>query len=313
MKIAILDDYQNVVKDLDCYSILKGYDVRVLTKTYSEEALLEQLEDVEALVLIRERTEITEALLTALPTLKVISQTGKISNHIDPELCAKYGVEILEGVGSPIAPSELCWTLIMAASRRVLPYAITLKAGIWQQSGSLGFGRRLDGLTLGIWGYGKIGRRIAQYAKAFNMNIVVWGSEFSRAQAHEDGFDAADTKALFFQQADIISLHLRLNEATRYCVTQEDLDQMKPDSLFVNISRAELVEPNALYHSLVATPSKSAALDVFENEPATLDNEPLLSLPNVLATPHLGYVEKNSYELYFSAAFENLVNWAGKN
>ncbi len=309
MKIAILDDYQNAVKSLACYRKLEDHDVTVFTKTYPENELVLKLYDFEVLVLIRERTEITESLLSKLPNLKVISQTGKVSNHIDPQLCERFGVKVLEGRGSPVAPSELCWGLIMAASRHIPTYASKLKQNQWQSSGALGLGRTLRGLKLGIWGYGKIGRCIAQYAKAFGMDVMVWGSQNSREQAQADGFEAAATKQAFFESVDVLSLHLRLNSVTKGCVTANDLNVMKPDSLFVNISRAELVEPNALFNELVKVPSKRAAIDVFDIEPATPDNEPLLSLPNVTATPHLGYVEQNSYELYFDIAFDNILSY----
>ncbi|MGF1803033.1 D-2-hydroxyacid dehydrogenase family protein [Vibrio gigantis] len=309
MKIAILDDYQNVVKDLDCFNKLAQHDVTVFTETYSEQQLAVKLISFEAIVLIRERTEITESLLSQLPTLKLISQTGKVSHHVDPQMCERFGVTVLEGRGSPVAPSELCWALIMAASRHIPIYAANLKQNEWQDCGSLGLGRTLKGLKLGIWGYGKIGRCIAQYAKAFGMTVVVWGSQSSREQAQADGFEAAPTKQSFFGSVDVLSLHLRLNDVTRGCVTAEDLTLMKPDSLFVNISRAELVEQGALYQELNLVPTKRAAVDVFDTEPATTAIEPLLSLPNVTATPHLGYVEQNSYELYFDIAFDNILSY----
>ena len=239
MKIAILDDYQNAVKSLACYRKLEDHDVTVFTKTYPENELVLKLYDFEVLVLIRERTEITESLLSKLPNLKVISQTGKVSNHIDPQLCERFGVKVLEGRGSPVAPSELCWGLIMAASRHIPTYASKLKQNQWQSSGALGLGRTLRGLKLGIWGYGKIGRCIAQYAKAFGMDVMVWGSQNSREQAQADGFEAAATKQAFFESVDVLSLHLRLNSVTKGCVTANDLNLMKPDSLFVNISRGE--------------------------------------------------------------------------
>lgn len=309
MKIAILDDYQNVVKDLNCFQKFEQHDVTVFTETYSEQQLVAKLISFEAIVLIRERTEITESLLSQLPNLKLISQTGKVSNHIDPKMCERFDVTVLEGRGSPVAPSELCWALIMAASRHIPTYASNLKQNQWQDSGSLGLGRTLKGLKLGIWGYGKIGKCIAQYAKAFGMSIVVWGSQQSRVQAQADGFEAATTKEDFFREVDVLSLHLRLNDATRACVTAEDLTLMKPDSLFVNISRSELVEQGALYRELSLIPTKRAAVDVFDIEPVTTDIEPLLSLPNVTATPHLGYVEQNSYGLYFDIAFDNILSY----
>ena len=314
MKIAVLDDYQNSVKDLACFSILQGHDVHVFNETFtSKKDLVENLLDFDALVLIRERTVITEELLANLPNLKLISQTGKISNHIDAKLCHQYGVVVAEGVGSPVAPSELCWGLIMSASRHIPEYVSQFSQGHWQQSGVLGLGRVLNGLTLGIWGFGKIGQRIAQYAKAFGMTVLVWGSEASRALAQQQGYLAAESKESFFQTADIVTLHLRLNDATKAIVTQADLALMKSDSLFVNTSRAELVEGDALYQEMLLNPTKRAAVDVFECEPAHTDNQPLLSLPNVLCTPHIGYVEKASYELYFKIAFENVLAFAAGN
>nr|WP_284676657.1 D-2-hydroxyacid dehydrogenase family protein [Vibrio sinus] len=302
-----MDDYQDVVKTLNCFELLSAHDVTVFNETLPESELSAKLKDTEALVLIRERTAITESLLSQLPRLKVISQTGKVSNHIDVHLCEKYGVKVLEGRGSPVAPSELCWALLMAASRHIPTYVSNLQHDQWQNSGVLGLGRTLRGLKLGIWGYGKIGQRVAQYAKAFEISVLVWGSVQSRKLATEHGFQAVGSKQELFSDSDIVSLHLRLNDRTRACVNADDLRLMKPDSLFLNISRSELVETSALYKELLSVPTKRAAIDVFDNEPASSCNEPLLSLPNVTATPHLGYVEKNSYELYFKMAFENIL------
>lgn len=313
MNITVLDDYQDVVKSLECFQLLAEHDVTVFSQSYSEDELAVKLADTQVLVLIRERTVISESLLAKLPNLSVISQTGKVSNHIDVGLCEKYGVKVLEGRGSPIAPSELCWALLMAASRYIPIYSNNLQNGQWQSSGELGLGRTLSGLTLGIWGYGNIGQRIARYAEAFGMQVMVWGSEASRKLAVEHGFSASSSKQDFFTQADIVSLHLRLNDATRACVTADDLARMKSDSLLVNTSRAELIEKSALFRELVRVPTKRAALDVFDVEPANQENEPLLSLPNVIATPHLGYVEQNSYELYFRIAFENIVSYLQQN
>jgi len=314
VKIAILDDYQDAVRGLRCFKLLKPYDVEVINQTYrTVDELVSAIEDTEVLVLIRERTKIDGSLLSQLPKLKLISQTGKISNHLDLVACTRSKVLVAEGLGSPIAPSELCWALVMAASRHIPVYAQNLINGEWQQSGSLGLGRTLHGLTFGIWGYGKIGRRVAQYAKAFGMHVLVWGSEGSRKTAVSHGFEAAPDRAHFFRQADVLSLHLRLNAATKGCVTQDDLASMKADSLLVNMSRAGLVEENALYEELKSVPSKMAAIDVFDNEPVRDASDPLLSLPNVLCTPHLGYVEKNSYERYFQIAFENVLNYLEGN
>jgi D-3-phosphoglycerate dehydrogenase len=225
----------------------------------------------------------------------------------------EHGIAIAEGVGSPVAPAELTWALIMAASRKIVPYANNLKDGLWQTASINpelnGLGRVLKGRTLGIWGYGKIGHLIAGYAQAFGMQVMVWGSEKSRAAAAADGVTAAPTRAAFFEQADVVSLHLRLNDATRGIVKADDLARMKRDALFVNTSRAELVEEGALEAALRQGRPGYAALDVFTSEPLASD-APILKIPTVLATPHLGYVERDSYELYFRAAFENIVQFA---
>lgn len=310
MKIAILDDYQNVVKGLNCYALLDGLDTTVYTDTPgSFDELVCRLLDKDAVVLIRERTEFSPELLTRLPNLKLISQTGKISNHINLESCNEHRVAVAEGVGSPIAPSELCWSLILASSRHIVPYVVNFQQGSWQYSGSLGLGRTLNNLTIGIWGYGKIGQRIAQYAKVFGMKIVVWGSQVSKQKALSDGFEAATSKQEFFAQSDVLSLHLRLSSKTEACVTYDDLQRMKKDALIVNTSRAQLIETNALIRSLKDGRPGFAALDVYDSEPTTLEQEPLLAMPNVLCAPHLGYVEKNNYELYFNIAFENVLNY----
>ncbi|RXI45802.1 3-phosphoglycerate dehydrogenase [Malaciobacter mytili] len=309
MNIAILDDYQDVVKTLDCFSLLKKHQVKILTKTYSEVELIDKLKDVQALVLIRERTTITKNLLLNLPNLKVISQTGKVSNHLNLKLCEEYKISVLEGVGSSIAPAELCWALIMNSSRNILQYSNNLANNIWQSSNSFGLGKVLNNQRIGIWGYGKIGQQIAKYAKAFNMQVVVYGSKTSQLKAKEDGFESVGCKKEFFSSCDIITLHLKLTQETFECVKKEDLELMKADSLFVNISRAALVEKNALFNELNNNKTKRAIVDVFDIEPATIENEPLLSLENVLCTPHLGYVEKSNYELYFKAAFENLLEY----
>ncbi|MES2127730.1 MAG: D-2-hydroxyacid dehydrogenase family protein [Pseudomonadota bacterium] len=314
MKIAILDDYQDSTRTLDAYRILDGHEVKVFTSsTRGTGQLAIRLASFDALVLIRERTAISRSLLAKLPNLKLLSQTGKVAGHIDVAAASEHGVAIAEGVGSPVAPAELTWALIMAAARKIVPYANNLKDGLWQ-SASInpqlnGLGVVLRGRTLAVWGYGKIGRMVAGYGKAFGMRILVWGSEASRAQALADGYEAAPTRAAFFEQADVLTLHLRLNAATRAIVTADDLARMRRTALFVNTSRAELVEEGALEAALGQGRPGSAALDVFTNEPLAAD-APLLRIPTVLATPHLGYVEKDSYELYFRAAFENVVNFA---
>lgn len=314
MKIAILDDYQDCVRGLDCYSLLDGHQVKVFSNSARGVGQLAvRLAPYDALVLIRERTSLSRALLSRLPNLKLISQTGKVSGHIDVAAATELGVAIAEGVGSPTAPAELTWALIMAARRKLVPYANNLKDGLWQTVSTHQpfntLGTLLKGRTLAIWGYGKIGRLVAGYGRAFGMRVLVWGSQASRDAAVAAGDAAAASREQFFEQADVLTLHLRLNEATRGLVTAADLALMKHDALFVNTSRAELVAADALETALRQGRPGSAALDVFNSEPLRPDAA-LLRMPNVLATPHLGYVEKDSYELYFRAAFQNLVDFS---
>jgi D-3-phosphoglycerate dehydrogenase len=314
MKIAILDDYQNATATLACYDLLRAHDVKVFNNTTKGLGQLAiRLAPFDALVLIRERTTLNRALLNKLPNLKLISQTGKLAGHVDVAAATELGIAIAEGVGSPTAPAELTWALIMAAARKIVPYATNLKDGLWQTASVNpqlnGLGVVLKGRTLGIWGYGKIGQLIAGYGRAFGMKVVVWGSQGSRDKAVADGHAAAASREAFFGEADVLSLHLRLHPDTRGIVTADDLACMKPTALFVNTSRAELVAPDALEQALNKGRPGCAALDVFETEPLGADS-PLLRIPTVLATPHLGYVEQDSYELYFRHAFQNIVDFA---
>jgi D-3-phosphoglycerate dehydrogenase len=314
MKIAVLDDYQDAVRTLDCFKLLEAHEVKVFTSSAKGLGQLAiRLAPYDALVLIRERTVLSRALLAKLPNLKLISQTGKVAGHIDVAAATERGVAIAEGVGSPVAPAELTWALIMAAGRKIVPYANNLKDGLWQTASINpalnGLGTVLRGRTLAIWGYGKIGRIVAGYGKAFGMSVLVWGREASRTAAVADGFQAAASQEEFFERADVMSVHLRLAEATRGIVTAQDLARMKRSALFVNTSRAELVAEGALEAALKQGRPGTAALDVFTSEPLAAD-APLLRMPTVLATPHLGYVERDSYELYFEAAFRNVVNFA---
>lgn len=317
MNIIILDDYQDAVRKLQCASKLEGFNAKVFTNTVKGIGQLSvRLRDVEVLVLIRERTQFPRQLLEKLPKLKLISQTGKVGSHIDVEACTRLGIAVAEGVGSPIAPAELTWALIMASMRRLPQYIGNLKHGAWQQAGlkagsmpaNFGVGMVLRGKTLGVWGYGRIGQMVAGYGRAFGMNVLVWGSEASRAKAVADGFRTAESCNVFFELSDVLSLHLRLNEQTRGVVGPEELSHMKSTALFVNTSRAELVQENALVSALNRGRPGMAAVDVFESEPI-LQGHPLLRLENAICTPHIGYVEQDSYELYFSAAFDNVVNY----
>jgi D-3-phosphoglycerate dehydrogenase / 2-oxoglutarate reductase len=314
MKIAILDDYQDCVRHLDCFHLLDEHEVKVFNHgARGVGQLAIRLAGFDALVLIRERTALSRPLLAKLSRLKLIAQTGKVSGHIDVAAATERGIAIAEGSGDPTAPAELTWALILAAQRKLMPYATNLRDGLWQTA-SLApprnqLGRALKGRTLGIWGYGKIGRLVAGYGVAFGMEVLVWGSESSRAAATAAGYRVAVSKDAFFSQSDVVSLHLRLNDATRGIVSATDLARMKPDALLVNTSRAELITDGALEAALQQGRPGSAALDVFETEPLP-PTSPLLRLENVLATPHLGYVEQDSYERYFGDAFRNIVAFA---
>ena len=318
MNIIILDDYQDAVRKLSCASKLDAYPAKVYTNTVKGVGQLSvRRKDAEALVLIRERTHITRQLIEKLPRLRLISQTGKVGSHIDLEACTERGIAVAEGVGSPVAPAELTWGLIMAASRRLPQYVASLKHGAWQQSGlrsasmppNFGIGHVLRGRVLGLWGYGKIGQMVAGYGKAFGMKVMIWGSESARLRASSDGLMVAASREEFFETADVLSLHLRLVPQTRGLVTLQDLSRMKPTALLVNTSRAELIEPDALITSLNRGRPGMAAVDVFESEPI-LQGHPLLRLENCICTPHIGYVEQDSYELYFGSAFDNIINFA---
>ncbi len=317
MNIVILDDYQDAVRKLKCASKLDAYAAKVYTNTVKGIGQLSvRLRDAEVIVLIRERTQISRQLIEKLPRLKLIVQTGRVGSHIDLTACTQHGVAVAEGVGSPVAPAELTWALTMAAMRRLPQYISTLKHGGWQQSGlksasmppNFGLGSVLRGKTLGIWGYGKVGQIVAGYGKAFGMRVLVWGREASRQQAAADGFEAAGSREGFFLQCDVLSLHLRLNEQTQGIVTHDDLARMKPTALLVNTSRAELIEPDALIAALNRGRPGLAAVDVFETEPI-LQGHALLRLENCICTPHIGYVEQDSYEAYFDTAFDHVLNF----
>lgn len=317
MNIVILDDYQDAVRKLHCAAKLEAYPAKVYTNTVKGIGQLSvRLRDADVIVLVRERTHISRQLLEKLPRLKLISQTGRAGPHIDVAACTERGVVVTEGVSSPVAPAELTWALVMAAMRRLPQYISTLKHGAWQQSGmksasmptNFGLGSVLRGKTLGIWGYGKIGQLVAGYGRAFGMQVVVWGREGSRSRAEADGLIAAESREQLFTYSDVLSLHLRLNPETEGIVRLEDLSRMKPNSLFVNTSRAELIEHDALIAALNRGRPGLAAVDVFESEPI-LQGHALLRLENCICTPHIGYVEQDNYELLFGSAFDNVVNF----
>lgn len=304
MRIAIPDDYQCAIETLDCFSLLKDHEVTIVHEYIADPiALAKKLNDPEILILTRTRTPVGEELLKHLGNLKLISQTGKNPGHIDVEACTRYGVAVAEGKGNPIATAELTWNLIMSSFRQ-LPQSIQgMQMGKWQTN----LGRRVHGKKIGIWGYGKIGKRIAQYAKVFGAEVIVWGSESSRQSAKQDGFTPAVSKADFFNDCDVVSLHLRLKEATKGIVKKSDLLSMKKDAILVNTARAALIENGALVAALKEGRPGYAAIDVYDEEPIFEKTHPLLQFQNVICTPHLGYVERAGYELYFSIAFENVL------
>jgi D-3-phosphoglycerate dehydrogenase len=309
MKISILDDYFDTLRGLPCFEKLNSHDVTIWNDHLQETGpLAERLRDAEALVLIRERTKIAAPLLERLPNLRLISQRS-VYPHIDVDACTRLGVIVSSNLHSDApsyAAAELTWGLILAAARQIPQQMSALKAGIWQ----IGVGDTLRGKTLGIYGYGRIGRAVAGYGRAFGMNVLVWAREAGRAQAQADGYATADSKAEFFETCDVISLHIRLVEATRGIVTAEDLARMKPTALLVNTSRAPLIEPNALVAALRAGRPGMAAVDVFEDEPLRDPSHPLLNMDNVVCTPHIGYVTRDEYEIQFADIFDQILAYA---
>jgi D-3-phosphoglycerate dehydrogenase / 2-oxoglutarate reductase len=312
MNIAILDDYFDTVRTLACFRKLRAHDITVWNDHVQDtEALAARLQDVEGLVLIRERTKISADLLERLPKLKLISQRS-VYPHIDIAACTRRGVIVSSSLHSDTpsyATAELAWALVLAAARQIPQQMASLKAGKWQT----GVGRTLRGKTLGIFGFGRIGAAVAGFGKAFAMHVVAWGSEGSLKRARADGYAAAPGKAEFFESCDFISLHVRLVPATRGIVTGEDLARMKPDAILVNTSRAGLIEPGALVAALRAGRPGYAAVDVFEEEPVRDPDHPLLQLPQVVATPHIGYVTREEYEIQFTDIFDQILAYAAGN
>ncbi|WP_020202510.1 D-2-hydroxyacid dehydrogenase family protein [Cupriavidus sp. WS] len=303
MRIVIPDDYQGCVRGLHCFSTLAGHDVTVYEDNVkSLDALAERFRDADALVLTRERTQIAAALLDRLPRLRLISQTGKVAGHVDVDACTARGVAVAEGSGSGAATAELTWALILASRRHLVAEVNRLRGGQWQ--GTLG--QELRGQRLGVWSYGRIGRQVAAYGRAFGMKVWVWGREGSVADARADGFEVAPSREAFFAESDIVSLHVRLNAETEGLIGAADLARMGPAALLVNTSRAELVAPGALVAALRAGRPGFAAVDAYEQEPVLGAAHPLLQLDNALCTPHIGFVERDNYEAYFGTAFDNI-------
>src|ERR1700722_3370148 len=309
MKISILDDYFDTVRTLPCFAKLKGHDVTVWNDHVQDtDTLAARLADTEALVLIRERTKIRTPLLERLPKLRLISQRS-VYPHIDIDACTRLGIVVSSGQhpGVPsFSTAELAWGLIIAAMRQIPQQMAALKAGKWQ----IGVGTTLRHKTLGIYGYGRIGSAVAGYGKAFGMNVLVWAREATLMKARADGYATAPSKQAFFEQCDVITLHMRLVDGTRGLVTPPPLARMKATALIVNTSRAPLIEPGALVNALRAGRPGMAAVDVYEEEPMRDTTHPLLNMANVVCTPHLGYVSRDEYEIQFADIFDQINAFA---
>ncbi len=312
MKISVLDDYHDTVRTLKAFGKLAGHEVKIWNDHVQVvDALAERLKDTEALVLIRERTKIRAELLERLPRLKLISQRS-VYPHIDVDACTRLGIVLSSNqhFGMPsYATAELTWGLVISAMRDIPRQMASLRAGNWQA----GVGSTMRGKTLGIFGYGRIGAVVAGYGKAFGMKVLVWAREASRLRAREDGYAAAASKEAFFEECDVVSLHMRLIDATRGIVTARDLARMKPTALIVNTSRAPLIEPGALVAALKAGRPGKAGVDVYEEEPLRDTGHPLLNMDNVICTPHLGYVTREDHEIAFAEIFDQINAYvAGK-
>ena len=312
MKISILDDYFDTLRTLSCFHKLDGHEVSVWNDhTQDIETLAARLKDTEALVLIRERTQIRAPLLERLEALRLISQRS-VYPHIDIDACTRRGVIVSSNqhADSPsYAAAELTWGLILAAMRQIPQQMAALRAGTWQ----IGVGNSLRGKTLGIYGYGRIGATVAGYGKAFGMNVLVWARAASLQRARSDGYAVADSKRAFLESCDVISLHLRLVQETRGIVTRNDLACMKPTALLVNTSRAPLIEPGALVDALRAGRPGMAAIDVYEEEPVRHPSDPLLAMDNIVCTPHIGYVTREEYEIQVADIFDQITAYAAGN
>jgi D-3-phosphoglycerate dehydrogenase len=308
MKIVVIDDYQDAFRQLAAFDRLKGHEVVVFRDTEKDPAkLAARLSDVDAVLLTQQRSPFPRAVIEKLPRLKLIAQTGRNTNHIDVAACTEKGIVVAAaGSGTPHATAELAWGLILASLRHIPHEVEQLKKGVWQTT----VGAGLHGKTLGVYAPGRIGSCVAQVGKAFGMNVTCWGRDASKAKAREAGYEVPSTREAFFASADVISLHIPLNKETRGIVTAADLACMKPGALFVNTSRAPLVAAGALVDALKQGRPGFAAIDVYEDEPVVGGNHPLLTMSNVICTPHLGYVEQSTYDAYYGAAIDGILGFA---
>lgn len=305
MRIVIPDDYQDCLHTLTCYATLACHEVVRHREPARDLAhFADLLRQADAVVAVRERSEFPRALLEQLPRLKLISQVGRSVHTIDIAACNELGIAVCAGTqASPIAPAELTWALILAARRNVVLEAERMRQGEWPATLS----HRLSGSTLGIYGLGAIGQLVARAGPAFGMRVLVWGGEGSRVQAERLGYEFAGSREDFFAESDVLSLHLRMAQSTKGAVSADDLARMKPTSLLVNTARAALIESGALEAGLRAGRPGFAAVDVYEHEPVTGGDHPLLRMSNVVCMPHLAWADRDTFELYFGEAFENVA------
>lgn len=305
MNVLIPDDYQRASGRLAALSLLADHNVTIIGDLSHRADADQILAETEILVLIRERTRIDAALLARMPNLRMISQTGPVGRHIDIDACSRAGVAVSASGGSSYAPAEFAWLMIMAGMRRLPQEIAAMREGCWQT----GLGREVHGKTLGILGFGKLGKMVAKYAEAFGMHIQIHGSERAQGEARALGYSVVNERPTFFSTSDVVSVHLRLSDSTRGSITSEDFSAMRQNALFVNTARAELIQSGALEAALRAGKPGAAAIDVYESEPIYDHAHPLLNLPNLICTPHLGYVAEQSYEAYFESAFRNVIRF----
>jgi D-3-phosphoglycerate dehydrogenase len=308
MKIAVIDDYQDAFRTLDCYKKLSGHDVIVHKDTEKDPArLAERLKDVEAVILTQQRSRFPRAVIERLPNLKLVNQTGRNVGHVDVDACTEHGVLVSAGgSGDPHTTAELTWGLILSTLRHIPREVQQLKEGTWQTT----LGTRVKDKTLGIYALGRIGGIVANVGRAFGARVLCWGREGSTGRAREAGYGVAESREAFFRQTDILSLHIPLNKETRGIITRQDLAQMKPSALIVNASRAGLIAEGALLEALKSGSPGFAAVDVYEDEPVTGGAHPLLKMDNVTCTPHLGYVTRYTYESYFGVIVDQILAYA---
>jgi D-3-phosphoglycerate dehydrogenase len=312
MKIAVIHDYADVFRGTRAYSRLQDHEVIIHTDAYTDPArVTEQVAGCDALLLTQQRVPLTRQTIERLPGLRFISQTGRNTNHLDVAACTQHGIVVSAGGGggggNPYSTTaELTWGLILASLRH-LPYEVErLKQGHWHST----VGSRLFGRTLGVYAFGHIGAAVARVGRAFGMHVVCWGREGSTARARAEGFEIAASRAAFFENADVLSLHLPGNRDTRGIITVDDLARMKPTALLVNTSRAPIIAEGALVDALRKGRPGFAAVDVYEEEPVVGVTHPLLQMPNALCTPHLGYAERDGYEALYTLAVDQLLAFA---